>query len=107
MTVPLVIAWNLLFSSLCSFPGAFRQGELLPDQPSPQEHSPAHTKGLHGTRSDTNSWKRAEKPHFFSLFPLGWCPPVSAQLSSTPSILQVSGCAIPGFGGCRSTDPPS
>lgn len=94
MTMPLAIAWDLLFSSLCSFPGAFRQGELLPDQPSPQEHSPAHTRGSTGPGQTPIAGKEQKSLISFPFSPLAGVPQC---LPSSP--------VHPAF--CRSVAVPS
>lgn len=74
MTILLVIAWDLLSSSPCSFPGAFRQGELLPNQPSPKEHSPAQTRGSTGPGQTLIAGKEQKSLISFPFSPLASVP---------------------------------
>lgn len=88
---------------LCSLQ-RLRQGELLPAQLSPGEHSPAHTKGCTAPGKIPVAGKEHKRLISFHFSP-SHCPAVPSS-PVHPAFCWWAAHAVPEQRGCRSTDPP-
>lgn len=95
---PRAMAWVLLFSSPCTSPGRFRQGELLPAQPGPREHSPAHTRGSTGPGQTPIAGKNQKRLISFPFSPSPGVPQCLPSSPVYPAFCWRATGAVPGTG---------